>query len=103
MIKAVLLHMRGNCAGNIINISSIGGQITFPLRTFYHGTKFAMEGLSEALYYEVEPLGIRVRVVQPGMIRTDFDGRPFDCATDDNLPDYAPTAHSIRIPPVEAV
>jgi NAD(P)-dependent dehydrogenase (short-subunit alcohol dehydrogenase family) len=66
--KAVLPHMRANRAGTIVNISSIGGQITFPLGTLYHGTKFAVEGLSEALHYELEPLGIRVRIVQPGMI-----------------------------------
>ena len=93
--KAVLPHMRANRAGTIINISSIGGQITFPLGTLYHGTKFAVEGLSEALHYELEPLGIRVRIVQPGMIRTDFGGRSFDFAMDDSLTDYAPTAEAM--------
>ncbi|NVK13895.1 MAG: SDR family oxidoreductase [Rhodobacteraceae bacterium] len=90
--KAVLPHMRANRSGTIINISSIGGQITFPLGSLYHGTKFAVEGLSEALHYELEPLGIAVRIVEPGMIKTDFGGRSFDMAMDDNLPDYAPTA-----------
>ena len=84
--------MRMNHAGTIINISSIGGQITFPLGTLYHGTKFAVEGLSEALHYELEPLGIRVRIVEPGMIRTNFGGRSFDFAMDESLTDYAPTA-----------
>ena len=93
--KAVLPHMRANRAGTIVNISSIGGQITFPLGTLYHGTKFAVEGLSEALHYELEPLGIRVRIVQPGMIRTDFGGRSFDFAMDDSLPDYAPAAQAM--------
>jgi NAD(P)-dependent dehydrogenase (short-subunit alcohol dehydrogenase family) len=92
VMKAVLPHMRANRAGTIVNISSIGGQITFPLGTLYHGTKFAVEGLSEALHYELEPLGIRVRIVQPGMIRTDFGGRSFDFAMDDGLSDYGPTA-----------
>ena len=90
--KAVLPHMRVNRAGTIVNISSIGGQITFPLGTLYHGTKFAVEGLSEALHYELEPLGIRVRIVQPGMIRTEFGGRSFDFAMDESVADYAPTA-----------
>lgn len=93
--KAVLPHMRANRAGTIVNISSIGGQITFPLGTLYHGTKFAVEGLSEALHYELEPLGIRVRIVQPGMIRTDFGGRSFDFAMDEGLSDYAPTAQAM--------
>ena len=93
--KAVLPHMRANRAGTIVNISSIGGQITFPLGTLYHGTKFAVEGLSEALHYELEPLGIRVRIVEPGMIKTDFGGRSFDFAIDENLPEYAPTSQGM--------
>lgn len=64
--------------GVIVNISSIGGRMTFPLGSLYHGTKFAVEGLSEALHYELEPLGIRVKIVEPGMIATDFSGRSFD-------------------------
>ncbi|MCY1127664.1 SDR family oxidoreductase [Frigidibacter sp. RF13] len=93
--KAVLPHMRSNQSGTIVNVSSIGGQITFPLGTLYHGTKFAVEGLSEALHYELEPLGIRVRIVEPGMVRTDFGGRSFDFAMDETLTDYAPTAEAM--------
>src|SRR6056297_931873 len=93
--KAVLPHMRRIRSGTIINISSIGGQITFPLGTLYHGTKFAVEGLSEALHYELEPLGIRVRIVEPGMIKTNFGGRSFDFAVDESLPDYAKAAEAM--------
>lgn len=93
--KAVLPQMRANRSGTIVNISSIGGQITFPLGALYHGTKFAVEGLSEALLYELEPLGIRVRIVEPGMIKTDFGGRSFDFAMDETLSDYAPTAEAM--------
>jgi NAD(P)-dependent dehydrogenase (short-subunit alcohol dehydrogenase family) len=93
--KAVLPHMRQNRSGTVINISSIGGQVTFPLGALYHGTKFAVEGLSEALHYELEPLGIRVRIVQPGMIKTNFGGSSFDFAMDEDLPDYAPTAQAM--------
>lgn len=93
--KAVLPHMRANRSGTIINISSIGGQITFPLGTLYHGTKFAVEGLSEALHFELEPLGIRVRIVEPGMIKTNFGGSSFDFAMDESLSDYAPTAEAM--------
>lgn len=94
--KAVLPHMRANRAGTIVNISSIGGQVTFPLGTLYHGTKFAVEGLSEALHYELEPLGIRTRIVEPGMVKTDFGGRSFDFAMDETLSDYAPTAQAMQ-------
>ena len=93
--KAILPHMRARRSGTIVNISSIGGQVTFPLGTLYHGTKFAVEGLSEALHYELEPLSIRVRIVEPGMIKTDFGGRSFDFALDQNLPDYAPMAEAM--------
>jgi NAD(P)-dependent dehydrogenase (short-subunit alcohol dehydrogenase family) len=93
--RAVLPHMRANRSGTIVNISSIGGQVTFPLGTLYHGTKFAVEGLSEALHYELEPLGIRVRIVEPGMIQTDFGGRSFDFAMDENLSDYGATAEAM--------
>lgn len=50
---------------------------------------------TEALHYELEPLGIRVRIVEPGMIKTDFGGRSFDFAMDDNLTDYVPTAQAM--------
>ncbi len=93
--KAILPHMRENRSGTIINISSIGGQVTFPLGSLYHGTKFAVEGISEALHYELEPLGIAVRIVEPGMIKTDFGGRSFDFAVDENLPEYGPMAESM--------
>ena len=76
--KAILPQMRAQGKGVIVNISSIGGRMTFPLGSLYHGTKFAVEGLSEALHYELEPLGIRIKIVEPGMIATDFSGRSFD-------------------------
>lgn len=94
--KVVLPLMREDRAGTIINISSIGGQMTFPLGTLYHGTKFAVEGLSEALHYELEPLGIRVRIVEPGMTSSNFGGSSFDFAMDESLPEYAPTAEAMR-------
>jgi NAD(P)-dependent dehydrogenase (short-subunit alcohol dehydrogenase family) len=89
--KAVLPHMRANGSGTIVNVSSIGGQMTFPLGTLYHGSKFAVEGLSEALHYELEPIGIKVRIVEPGMIATDFGGRSFDFSNDESIPEYQET------------
>ena len=72
--KAVLPHMRVQGQGTVVNISSIGGKMTFPLGALYHGTKFAVEGISEALHYELEPLGVRVKLVEPGAIATDCAG-----------------------------
>ncbi|MEL7238281.1 MAG: SDR family oxidoreductase [Planctomycetota bacterium] len=60
--------------GTIVNISSIGGRIGFPLGSAYHATKFAVEGLSESMRYELAEQGVKVRVVEPGGIRTDFLG-----------------------------
>ena len=93
--KAVLPHMRVQGQGTVVNISSIGGKMTFPLGALYHGTKFAVEGISEALHYELEPLGIRVKIVEPGAIATDFAGRSFDFANDESLADYQPTVAKV--------
>ena len=86
--KAVLPHFRQNKKGMIINISSIGGKMTFPLGALYHGTKFAVEGISESLHYEVEQFGGQVKIVEPGMIATEFSGRSFDFSNDDTMVEY---------------
>jgi NADP-dependent 3-hydroxy acid dehydrogenase YdfG len=86
--QAVLPHFRQNKSGIVINISSIGGKMTFPLGTLYHGTKFAVEGMSEALSYELEAIGCKMKIVEPGMIKTDFGGRSFDFANDESLVEY---------------
>lgn len=75
MIQAVLPGMRKRRAGRILNITSMGGYITFPGLGVYHGSKFALEGLSEALDKEVKSFGIRVTAVGPGGFRTDWAGR----------------------------
>lgn len=86
--RAILPHFRKNKSGIIINVSSMGGKMTFPLGSLYHGTKFAVEGLSESLRYEVEQFGGKVKIVEPGAIATDFAGRSFDFNHDENLKEY---------------
>ena len=86
--KTVLPYFRQNKKGIIINISSIGGKMTFPLGSLYHGTKFAVEGISESLNYEVEQFGGQVKIVEPGMIATDFSGRSFDFSNDESMAEY---------------
>ena len=86
--RALLPHFRTNKDGIIINVSSIGGKMTFPLGSLYHGTKFAVEGISEALHFEVEQFGGRVKIVEPGAIATDFGGRSFDFTNDENMAEY---------------
>ncbi len=75
MMRAVLPHMRARRAGHIINITSMGGFITLPGIAYYCGSKFALEGISEALGLEVRHLGIHVTAVAPGSFRTDWAGR----------------------------
>jgi len=75
MIRAVLPGMRLHGTGTIVNISSVGGLRSFPALGYYSATKFAVEGLSEALWQEVEPLGLKVLVVEPSGFRTDWAGR----------------------------
>lgn len=78
--QRALGHMRPRSSGVIINISSIGGRMAFPLNSAYHATKFAVEGLSESLRLEVAPHGVRVKVVEPGGIKTDFISRSLEMA-----------------------
>ena len=86
--KAVLPHFRANKDGVIINISSIGGKMSFPLGALYHGSKFAVEGLSEALSFEAAEIGVKVKIIEPGMIKTDFGGRSLDFNNDESLTEY---------------
>ena len=88
--RALIPHFRQNKSGIIINISSIGGKITFPLGALYHGTKFAVEGISEALSYEVEQFNGKVKIIEPGAITTDFVSRSFDFSNDESLIEYQP-------------
>ncbi len=93
--RAVLPGMRKRRRGHILNISSIGGFIGFPGVGYYNATKFAVEGLSEGLAMEVEPLGIKVVIVEPGPFRTDWAGRSLK-QTGDGIEDYAKTAAARR-------
>jgi NAD(P)-dependent dehydrogenase (short-subunit alcohol dehydrogenase family) len=93
--KAVLPHFRGNKSGIIINISSMGGKMTFPLGALYHGTKFAVEGISESLSFEVEQFGGRVKIVEPGAIATDFGGRSLDFSNNESMAEYQPIVQKI--------
>ncbi|MFI6653488.1 oxidoreductase [Streptomyces sp. NPDC050529] len=74
LVRAVLPHMRRNGSGAVVQMSSMGGRFTFPGVGAYSATKFALEGLSEALAAEVAPHGIKVLIVEPGSFRTGFAG-----------------------------
>jgi len=81
-------HFRERKSGVIINISSVGGRATFPFYSLYHGTKWAVEGFSESLNFELNPFGIRVKLVEPGVIQTDFTTRSLDVLKKDGLDVY---------------
>ena len=86
--QAFLPHFRANNDGLFLNVSSIGGRITFPFISLYHGTKWAVEGFSESLSYELGELGIRVKLIEPGGVDTDFGGRSMDFCMREDLIDY---------------
>jgi NAD(P)-dependent dehydrogenase (short-subunit alcohol dehydrogenase family) len=86
--KAVLPSMRQRRSGTIVNVSSIGGKATFPFSTLYHATKFAVEGLTESLQYELNPLGIRLKIVEPGGYKTEFTGRSMGFFGAGGIADY---------------
>ena len=72
MAQLVLPGMRDQGWGRIVNLSSVGGKVTFPGMGFYHGTKYAVEAISDALRFEVRPFGVKVVLVEPGLIKTAF-------------------------------
>lgn len=73
VIQEILPIMRKQRRGTIVNISSVAGRMGFPLTSAYVSSKFALEGLSESIAYELEPFGINVVLVEPGVIKTNFD------------------------------
>jgi NAD(P)-dependent dehydrogenase (short-subunit alcohol dehydrogenase family) len=95
MIKAVLPFMRQRRSGRIINVTSMGGMMTMPGLSYYHGSKFALEGISSSLGKEVKSFGIYVTAVEPGMFRTDWAGRS-KIRSERRIPDYDAVFNPIR-------
>ena len=78
VVREILPHMRESGGGTILNVSSVGGRITFPLYSVYHATKWAVEGFSESLQFELRQFNIHMKIVEPGPIRTEFYDRSYD-------------------------
>jgi NAD(P)-dependent dehydrogenase (short-subunit alcohol dehydrogenase family) len=93
LTRAVLPRMRARRSGAIVQMSSMGGQMSFAGFSAYSGTKFALEGMSEALAEEVRPLGIKVLIVEPGAFRTGLFGSTSDSA---QIADYSATVGPTR-------
>jgi NAD(P)-dependent dehydrogenase (short-subunit alcohol dehydrogenase family) len=96
LVKAVLPGMRARRRGHIVNISSIGGLVTYPGVGYYHMVKFGIEAMSETLAKEVAPFGIGVTVVAPGAFRTDFRGPASIKQSATRIDDYGDTAGKSR-------
>ncbi|MBO1335451.1 oxidoreductase [Streptomyces sp. VRA16 Mangrove soil] len=99
LVRAALPHLRARRSGAIVQMSSMGGQGSFPGVSAYSATKFALEGFSEALAQEVAPLGIKVLVVEPGAFRTNL---MHSTTWSTDLPDYEPTVGASRAAMAEA-
>jgi NAD(P)-dependent dehydrogenase (short-subunit alcohol dehydrogenase family) len=93
LTRAVLPYMRERRSGAIVQVSSVGGQLSFAGFSAYSGTKFALEGMSEALADEVRPLGIKVLIVEPGAFRTGLFGSTTGSG---QIADYAATVGPTR-------
>ncbi|MBU3742078.1 MAG: SDR family oxidoreductase [Candidatus Kapabacteria bacterium] len=88
--REAITHMRTRGGGTIVQISSMGGRMTFPLYAPYHATKWAVEGFSESLHYELKDLNIRLKLIEPGLIKTEFSGRSAEMIFPSEPNAYAP-------------
>ena len=86
--KAVIPHFKKNNYGLFINVTSLGGLMTFPIFSIYHASKFAVEGFTEALQYELNPFGIEFKLIEPGAVATDFATRSLEMFNTEEYPDY---------------
>lgn len=93
--KEILPYFRTKKQGVIVNISSIAGRTSVPLQSLYHATKWGVEGFSESLQYEVAPFNIKVKLIEPGVIKTDFYGRSMTMMKADAFTDYEDYAKKV--------
>lgn len=93
--QAVLPHFRAQAHGVIVNVSSIVGRTTLPLGSVYNASKFAVEGLSEALTFELAAIGTRVKIVEPGLVATDFATRSMQFHAGPGLDAYQPVVAAV--------
>jgi short-subunit dehydrogenase len=93
--KEIIPHFRKQKSGIIINISSIAGIISIPLQSLYHTTKWGVEGFSESLQYELRPFNIRVKIIEPGVIKTNFLGRSMTLIQDKSSTEYEPYTQKV--------
>ncbi len=98
VIRGFLPAMRARGSGLIVNVGSLGGRMTFPFFAGYNSSKWALEGVSEGLWHELKPFGIRVKIIEPGFVETAIWGKALP-ATDEPVPgrrEYEPYVRSMR-------
>lgn len=93
--QAVLPQFRAQSGGMLINISSIVGRLTYPLGAVYEASKYAIEGFSEAMRFELEAMGAKIKVIEPGLIASDFGSRSMQFAHDPSLEAYQPLVNAM--------
>lgn len=86
--REIIPYFREQKRGTIVNVASLGGRVAFPFSCLYNATKFAVEGFSESLQYELEPFKIRIKLIEPGPIKTDFYSRSQEIARKESLTIY---------------
>lgn len=86
--REILPYFREQKRGYIVNVASVGGRMTFPFSSLYNATKWAVEGFSESLQYELEQFNVRVKIIEPGPIKTDFYDRSLEISDKDGLSAY---------------
>lgn len=99
LIRALIPAMRQRGSGQIVNVTSLGGRIVFPFFAGYNSTKWALEGISEGLWHELKPFGIRVKAIEPGFVETAIWGKVLP-DSDEGLPgreEYRPYVKSMRV------
>ncbi|MCQ4205940.1 oxidoreductase [Streptomyces longispororuber] len=94
LTRAVLPGMRARRSGTVVNVSSMDGLASLPANGYYSASKFALEGFTEALWQEIEPIGLHAMIIQPGSFRTGIENRTR--ASGDTIEDYAATAGGFR-------
>ncbi len=86
--RTLIPHFRKNKSGTVVNVGSMVGKAGVPLGSLYNSTKFAVEGFSEALSYEMDAIGVKVKLIEPGSVKTDFAGRSLHFSNDESLTEY---------------
>lgn len=86
--REILPYFREQKRGIIVNVASMGGRMTFPLYSLYHASKWALEGFSEGLQYEIKDFGIKIKIIEPGPIKTDFYKRSQSLTKKEGLTEY---------------